>query len=129
MPNDVVHENQPGGGYPHWEPSLNRQIWRLEFTPPHNNPFTPGGWQKVIENWGEVGIDISEVPPIAEQITPPWPEPIPPGSLPYPTTPPPVMGGDDDVVPPPLSQPVNGGTGIGMIAGIAILALILGGIK
>lgn len=32
------------------------------WTPPTNNPYTPEGWQVVVDNWAEVGIDVGSFP-------------------------------------------------------------------
>ena len=139
MADDVVHENQPGGTYKHWEPSLNRSIWRLEWTPPHNNPFTPEGWNKVIDYWAGAGIDVSDVPPIStpdpENPTYPYGVPLPgggwsPGASADPTpltedpNPPPLATG-----PGPNGEGGSGSSAIGLaVAGLAAV-IILGGFK
>jgi len=140
MADEVVHEEQPGGTYKHWEPSLNKSIWRLEWTPPHNNPFTPEGHDVIIENWANQGIDVSASPPIGVQITPPYPNqpPVIEGSVggTYPTSPPPAVGGIIGGVVPPVinvTPPENGNGGetssLGLAFGALGILLILGGLK
>ena len=125
---DCYALNSPSGGYKHWCPGVG-SVWTDIFVPPHNNPFTPEGWDTVIENWAESGIDVSETPPIGEQITPPWPDQ--PAEVPgsgggtYPTTPP----WPDYPSTPPVVDPEPGGevegTGVGGIGMIAIGAVAI----
>jgi len=129
---DCYSLNSPSGGYKHWCPGVG-SVWTDIFVPPHNNPFTPGGWDNVIDYWANAGIDVSDVPPIGKQITPPWPDNPPdiPGSGgdTYPTTPPwpdyPSTPPEPTDIPEPTVGDTATGVSMGVIAvGVAALLLL-----
>ena len=120
----------------YWHMEDGVKVWTEEWVEPTNNPFTPEGWQNVIQNWADVGIDVSESPPIytpdPEKPTYPFGDPLPGGGWspgasadpapltedPFPTTEPTPSTGEGGV-----------GNSIAIIAGIAVIALIAGLIK
>lgn len=94
---------------------------------PENNPFTPEGWQNVIDYWGDrpgITQEIIDSPPYPPQETQPIPETTGPGYgylEDLGINPPDLLG------PPPSGQATNGtGAGIGIAVLLAGLALIGG---